>query len=129
MGFHFRFRRGRVGQAGRRQPCGYPVQIPPAIIPLNQVPPNSVVKVCRLDGRGRLVRRLSEMGFIPGTVVRVLRRAPFKDPVEYQLRGYLVSLRREEAALVQVQMVEQPPIPNDEASDDGIKTPQEPPPV
>jgi len=55
------------------------------------------------------------MGFIPGTEVRVIRRAPLADPIEYQLRGYLVSLRREEAAMVFVQIVEKFPISDNES--------------
>lgn len=47
-------------------------------------------------------RRLLALGFVPGTRVRVVRSAPLRDPVEYELRGTRVSLRRTEAALVTV---------------------------
>jgi Fe2+ transport system protein FeoA len=46
--------------------------------------------------------RLRALGFVPGTRVEVLRRAPLGDPVEYGLRGTRVSLRRSEARHVQV---------------------------
>ena len=39
-------------------------------------------------------RRLLDLGFVPGTAVRVLRRAPLGDPLEIELRGYRVCLRR-----------------------------------
>lgn len=47
-------------------------------------------------------RRLLALGFVPGTRVRVVRSAPLRDPIEYELRGTRVSLRRTEAALVTV---------------------------
>jgi Fe2+ transport system protein FeoA len=71
---------------------------------LSQVEPGNKVKICCLEGGGPLIRRLAEMGFIPGTEVEVLRRAPFADPIEFQLRGYLVSLRREDADRVHVRL-------------------------
>lgn len=69
---------------------------------LASVEPGQKVYICCLSGERRLIRRLSEMGFIPGTHVEVIRRAPLEDPIEFEIRGYLVSLRREEAECVQV---------------------------
>ncbi len=46
--------------------------------------------------------RLEHMGFLPGTTVRVERRAPLGDPTVYELRGYRLALRRESAALIDV---------------------------
>lgn len=48
-------------------------------------------------------RRLFEMGLLPGTRVRVVRRAPLGDPIELRLRNYSLSIRREEAALIEVE--------------------------
>ena len=50
-------------------------------------------------------RRLRAMGFVAGTVVSVRRCAPMGDPVAYDLMGYCLSLRKEEAALVMVEPV------------------------
>jgi Fe2+ transport system protein FeoA len=47
-------------------------------------------------------RRLLDLGFIPGTDVAVVRRAPLGDPVEYELRGCRVCLRRSEAERIQI---------------------------
>jgi ferrous iron transport protein A len=49
-----------------------------------------------------LRRRLLELGLVPGTPVTVVRRAPLGDPLEITLRGYALSLRRDEAALIMV---------------------------
>ena len=40
--------------------------------------------------------RLRELGFVPGTPLEVVRRSPFGDPVEVELRGYRICLRRSE---------------------------------
>jgi Fe2+ transport system protein FeoA len=49
-----------------------------------------------------LRRRLLEMGFCNGANVEVVRRAPLGDPIQFRLRGYHLSLRREQAANVVV---------------------------
>lgn len=46
--------------------------------------------------------RLAHMGFLPGTLVKVERRAPLGDPTIYELRGYRLAVRREAAAVVEV---------------------------
>lgn len=58
--------------------------------------------IVKVSGRGSFRKRLIEMGFIPGKKVKVLINAPLKDPIEYEILGYRVSLRRSEAALIEV---------------------------
>ena len=53
-------------------------------------------------GKDSYRKKLLAMGITPGTPFKVVRVAPLGDPVEIQVRGYLVSLRREEAALISV---------------------------
>lgn len=53
-------------------------------------------------GEGHVRRRLLEMGVCRGVNVEVVRRAPFGDPIELRVRGYSLSLRAEQAALVLV---------------------------
>ena len=52
--------------------------------------------------RGAVKRRLIDMGLTPGTEVKLVKMAPFGDPMEVQLRGYELSLRKEDAAQIQV---------------------------
>ena len=52
--------------------------------------------------RGAVKRRLVDMGLTPGTAVKLVKIAPFGDPMELQLRGYELSLRKEDAAQIQV---------------------------
>lgn len=54
----------------------------------------------------RIDARLEQMGFLPGTTVKVERRAPLGDPTVYELRGYRLALRRESAATVTVDPAE-----------------------
>ena len=52
--------------------------------------------------RGAVKRRLIDMGLTPGTVVKLIKTAPLGDPMEVQLRGYELSLRKADAAQIQV---------------------------
>lgn len=56
----------------------------------------------RLRGGRTNAQRLQEMGLIPGTTVRVLKFAPLGDPIELMLRGYHLTLRKEEASFIEV---------------------------
>ncbi len=58
--------------------------------------------IIKVKGRGAFRKRIMEMGFIVGKDVKVVRKAPLKDPVEYEIMGYNVSLRNSEAALIEV---------------------------
>jgi len=58
--------------------------------------------IVRVNGHGSFRKRLIEMGFIQGKGVRVVLNAPLKDPIEYEIIGYKVSLRREEAKQIEV---------------------------
>lgn len=58
--------------------------------------------IVKVLGHGGFRKRIVEMGFIKGTLVEVLLNAPLKDPVKYKLMGYEVSLRHDEAAMVEV---------------------------
>ncbi len=63
--------------------------------------------VAKVYGKGSFRSRIIEMGFVKGSQVRVLMNAPLKDPIEYEIIGYRVSLRREEAALIEVVKVDE----------------------
>lgn len=58
--------------------------------------------IVRVNGHGSFRKRLIEMGFIQGKEVTVVLNAPLKDPIEYEIIGYKVSLRREEARNIEV---------------------------
>lgn len=58
--------------------------------------------ITKVKGRGAFRKRITEMGFVRGKSVKVIKNAPLRDPVEYNIMGYEVSLRRSEAALIEV---------------------------
>lgn len=60
------------------------------------------VKVVKVHGEGALKRRIMDMGITHGTEIVINKLAPLGDPMEMTLRGYRLSLRRADAALVEV---------------------------
>ena len=58
--------------------------------------------IIKVLGHGAFRKRITEMGFVKGEKVKVIKNAPLQDPVEYEIMGYNVSLRRSEAELVEV---------------------------
>jgi ferrous iron transport protein A len=59
-------------------------------------------RVASVDGSDWISQRLLEMGLTPGTTVRLLGAAPLGDPLELELRGYRLSVRKSEASRVKV---------------------------
>jgi Fe2+ transport system protein FeoA len=74
------------------------------IVKLGDVSSGQKAKVVKVGGEGPLKKRLLDMGIIPGCSVKVERVAPLGDPVEITVRGYALSLRKEEAAVVMVEI-------------------------
>ncbi|WP_072545398.1 ferrous iron transport protein B [Mediterranea massiliensis] len=58
--------------------------------------------IVKVMGHGGFRKRIVEMGFIKGKTVEVLLNAPLKDPVKYKVMGYEISLRRQEADMIEV---------------------------
>lgn len=59
--------------------------------------------ILKIKGRGQFRQRLSEMGFVVGKKVSVIKKAPLRDPIEYKIMGYHISLRNSEAHLIEVE--------------------------
>lgn len=58
--------------------------------------------ILKVKGRGAFRKRIIEMGFVVGKTVEVIKKAPLRDPIEYSIMGYNVSLRGSEAQLIEV---------------------------
>ncbi|MDD4717398.1 MAG: ferrous iron transport protein A [Eubacteriales bacterium] len=58
--------------------------------------------ITEVRGHGPLRRRLLDMGLTPGTKVSVIKHAPFGDPIVIRLRGYELSIRKQDAAMILV---------------------------
>ena len=63
----------------------------------------STVTVTRLTGTGAVKRRIMDMGITKGVEIHIRKVAPLGDPVEVTVRGYQLSLRKEDAAMMEVQ--------------------------
>ena len=70
---------------------------------LRNTPVGSTVTVRKIEGEGATRRRIMDMGITRGAEIYVRKVAPLGDPVEINVRGYELSIRKEEAAVVEVQ--------------------------
>lgn len=71
---------------------------------LDKLPIGTVATVTDVSGDAALQQRILEMGVLPGSQVRVVRFAPLGDPMEIQVMGYSLSLRKAEARHVSVEV-------------------------
>lgn len=69
---------------------------------LSELSNNNTGVITKVLGHGSFRKRITEMGFVKSKVVTVIKNAPLQDPIEYQIMGYNVSLRRSEAALIEI---------------------------
>ncbi len=70
---------------------------------LNQVPVGGTATVVKLHGEGPVRRRILDMGITKGVSVYVRKVAPLGDPMELTVRGYELSLRKEDAQMIVVE--------------------------
>ena len=70
---------------------------------LKQVKIGQTVKVVKLHGEGAVKRRIMDMGITKGVEIYVRKVAPLGDPVEITVRGYELSLRKNDAEMVEVE--------------------------
>ena len=69
---------------------------------LREVPVHTTVKVVKINGEGAFRRRIMDMGITKNSEINVRKVAPLGDPVEITVRGYELSLRRDDAESVEV---------------------------
>ena len=70
---------------------------------LKQVKTGETVLVCKLHGEGAVKRRIMDMGITKGVEIYVRKVAPLGDPLELNLRGYELSLRKADAEQIEVE--------------------------
>jgi ferrous iron transport protein A len=80
----------------------------PRPVSLAELAPGEAARIVGVEGDTRIGRRLGDLGFLPGTSVRALSRAPLGDPTVYELRGSRFCLRRGEARCVFVERGAEP---------------------
>jgi len=69
---------------------------------LTDLPVGRDARVMNVNGSGRVAKRLMEMGVVPGVAIRVVKTAPFGDPLEIRVRGYSLAMRKNDAASIDV---------------------------
>ena len=70
---------------------------------LREVPISSTVKVVKIHGEGAVRRRIMDMGLTKGVDVTVRKVAPLGDPIQLNVRGYELSIRKADAEMVEVE--------------------------
>ena len=71
---------------------------------LREMKPGQQGKVTSIGSAGTMKRRIMDMGVTPGVEIKVIKVAPLGDPIEVNVRGYELSLRKDEAAQIEVRM-------------------------
>lgn len=70
---------------------------------LREVKVGDTVKIVRVSGSGQVKRRVMDMGLTKGTEVSIRKIAPLGDPIELTVRGYELSIRKDEASAIEVE--------------------------
>lgn len=69
---------------------------------LNEIKPGQQVKVLKMHGEGMMKKKLMDMGITKNVEIHVQKVAPLGDPIEIKVRGYELSIRKQEASLIEV---------------------------
>lgn len=72
---------------------------------LKEIKVGETARVVRLTGEGAVKRRIMDMGITKGTELYVRKVAPLGDPIEITVRGYELSVRKQDAAMVEVEIL------------------------
>jgi Fe2+ transport system protein FeoA len=72
---------------------------------LKDLKPGQRCKIVKVRGQGATNKRILEMGVTPGSVIELERVAPLGDPIDVKVRGYHLSLRKEEADGIDVEII------------------------
>lgn len=72
---------------------------------VNSLKPGQSGEVVALSATGALRRRIIDMGITPGAVITLRKIAPFGDPIEINVRGYELSIRKSDAENIQIKLI------------------------
>ena len=73
---------------------------------LDQLKPGQAASITRVDNEGQLAQRLMSLGLLEGTQVSLIRRALGGDPIEIDVMGYALSLRKAEARQIEIKLAD-----------------------
>ena len=69
---------------------------------LKDIPVGATAKVARIHGQGAVRRRIMDMGITKGVDIHVRKLAPLGDPMELTVRGYELSIRKDDAKIIEI---------------------------
>jgi len=72
---------------------------------LSEVKPKTKCKIIKVSGSGSIHRRLLDMGCVKGTDIEVIKVAPLGDPIDIIIKGYHLSVRKDEAKDIEVKLI------------------------
>jgi len=72
---------------------------------LEKLKPGECAYIIHIGGHEKLRRRLLDMGLTPGTLIVMKKRAPLKDPLEISVRSYELVLRKQDASLIEIEVI------------------------
>ncbi|MBN2109520.1 MAG: ferrous iron transport protein A [Methanosarcinaceae archaeon] len=75
-------------------------------ITLDTLKPGDMARITKVRVRGPARRKLLDMGMVAGSEVELIRKAPLGDPIEFRVKGYNLSIRKNEARQIFVHLVE-----------------------
>ena len=76
---------------------------------LNELQIGKTARILKVGGKGALRQHFLDMGVIPGTDVTLVKLAPMGDPMELRVHGYELTLRRDDAKKIEIEVKEPPP--------------------
>jgi len=75
-------------------------------IRLSDAEEGRVYRIVRIEGTKIVKRRILDLGLLPGLKIKVVRKAPLRDPIEIEVKGNPISIRRAEASCVVLEVIE-----------------------
>lgn len=75
------------------------------IVTLDNVPMGSDAKIVKIMGHGKFKARLMEMGFVKDAILETIKPAPLGDPIELKLKGYNLTIRKNDASKIYVEIL------------------------
>jgi Fe2+ transport system protein FeoA len=75
------------------------------ILPLSEMQTNQKGRIRTYSVQGLLKQKLYNMGFVPGSEILMVRTAPLMDPIEVMIQNYFVTIRKDEAKIIEVEVI------------------------
>ncbi|MEK3992972.1 MULTISPECIES: FeoA domain-containing protein [Robertmurraya] len=75
------------------------------VVKLSEAKKGDSIRITKLEISGVMRRRLLDLGFVPGSIVEVLRKSPMGDPIAYRVSQTIIALRKEESNRIEGELI------------------------